>query len=81
MPLPQGQGSLRPTLGPLWIGAVRVAVAEPGTELWDRLLETTRRVVVFHSKVLPRHAKMGPHAEVEFPVTLTGLERALRPRS
>lgn len=61
--------------------AVRVAVAEPGTELWDRLLETTRRVVVFHSKVLPRHAKMGPHAEVEFPVTLTGLERALRPRS
>lgn len=61
--------------------AVRVAVAEPGTELWDRILETTRRVVIFHCAPLPRHAKMGPHAEVEFPVTLTGLERALRPRT
>lgn len=61
--------------------AVRVAVAEPGTDMWDRILETTRRVVIFHCAPLPRHAKMGPHAEVEFPVTLTGLERALRPRT
>jgi len=59
---------------------VRVAVAEPGTETWNRLLETTRRVVIFHSNRIPRHMKMGPHAEIEFPVTLTSLERALRPK-
>ncbi len=39
---------------------VRVAVAEPGTRTWDRLVETTRRVVIFHSSLLPRQAKMGP---------------------
>jgi CheY-like chemotaxis protein len=61
--------------------AVRVAVAEPGTETWNRVLESTRRVVVFHARKLPRRTKLGPHAHVEFPVTLTDMEKALRPRS
>lgn len=61
--------------------AVRVAVAEPGTETWNRVLESTRRVVIFHAKQLPRRTKLGPHAHLEFPVTLTAMEDALRPRS
>lgn len=61
--------------------AVRVAVAEPGTETWNKVIESTRRVVIFHSKRLPRKTKMGPHAHIQFPVTLTALERALRPKS
>jgi CheY-like chemotaxis protein len=61
--------------------AVRVALAEPGTETWKRVVESTRRVVVFHVGKLPRRTKLGPHAHLEFPVTLTAMEEALRPRS
>lgn len=61
--------------------AVRVALAEPGTETWKKVVESTRRVVVFHARRLPRRTKLGPHAHLEFPVTLAGMEEALRPRS
>ena len=60
--------------------AVRVAWAEPGSELWDRLRESPRRTLVLHHKPFPRGTAPGAHAHLQLPVPLALLERAVRGR-
>lgn len=59
---------------------VRVAWAEPGTPLWERLKEIPRRTVVLHHQPLPRGAAPGAHAHLRLPAPLAVLEKALRAR-
>lgn len=60
--------------------AVRVAAVEPGTPLWNRILEIPRRTILLHRGLLPPECRMGPHASMYLPATVAALESLLRPR-
>ena len=60
--------------------AVRVAAVEPGTPLWNRLLEIPRRIILLHREDLQSDTRLGPHADVRLPATVSSLETLLRPR-
>ena len=59
---------------------VRVAWAEPGSALWDRLRRSPRRTVVLHHLPLPRGLATGAHAHLQLPAPLAMVERAVRGR-
>lgn len=59
---------------------VRVAAVEPGTPLWNRLLEIPRRTILLHRGIMPPEMRLGPHASIHLPTTVAALESMLRPR-
>lgn len=60
--------------------AVRVAAVEPGTPLWNRLLEIPRRTILLHRTDMPPDTRLGPHIDIRLPATVSALETILRPR-
>ncbi|MCB9497624.1 MAG: response regulator [Fibrobacteria bacterium] len=81
----EGLGAVQILTDPVALGGndddvVRLAAVEPGTPLWNRILEVPRRVILLHRKHLPPDARLGPHVSIPLPATVALLEASLRPR-